>query len=309
MLRLPNVRRRSDDEDADSGFDHDDAFHDSDMSADDEGGPALSAALADSVRFPIAEPKGYFFPPVEEFVQQTQEALRFHEERDFQRRRRIHELEQELALQVHDVQRLRTEIELFTVQGTPLVNPDGSYVTESQRDAGDDAGVRAEAEALSAQLQQSQQAHDAVAAELAALRAWADEVEVQFQALHDQVTEKAGLLAAAEQENADLRAQIEALHAGATPSPAPASGDYAADAQFDAEFASADEDEGGYLDDVEQPRPIPLVDSELPPGVALPGDGAPRQYPTAAPGAPLSTVSGPVDQWAPELAAHPGHDA
>lgn len=99
-------------------------------------GPPLTADLARTVRFNVAQPHGYYFPQVEEFVGQVTAALAWWEEQGRRTAQAMHDLQIELDMQVGDVQRLRTEIELFKVQGSALVNADGSYVTESQA-AGD----------------------------------------------------------------------------------------------------------------------------------------------------------------------------
>jgi hypothetical protein len=97
-----------------------------------DGQRALTADAVRSVRFHISEPQGYFFPQVEEFVSQVAGALAEHERRAFADAQAKHDLQVELDRQAHDAQRLRTEIELFRVQGNPLVNEDGSYRTETQ---------------------------------------------------------------------------------------------------------------------------------------------------------------------------------
>jgi hypothetical protein len=287
------------------------------------GEATLTAAMVESVRFTISEPEGYFFPQVEEFVTQVRATLRNYEERHYQDEARAVELENELELQIHDVRLLRSQIEVFTVQGSPLVNPDGSYVTESQQSGvpalqAELARVEAAlAEARTgtataeAALAASLAAADQTATELADLRAWADAVVPEYEAMQAAAEASTAALAEAQATIAALQGALEAAHAAPEPVlvPVPAlvpdpepvaplphgdvTGDFAEDGSGQ-----------GYEPDPEDVLPSGMPDSELPPGVVLSstGDAAPA-YAPASPGAPLTTVAGPMDQWAPELGA------
>lgn len=112
--------------------------------------PPLDAAAARSVRFQVAEPQGYFFPQVEAFVRQVVASFEAWEAIVAERDRRIHEMHVELGHQTEDAQRLRTEIELFKVQGAPLVDEHGAYITDSH--VANVAALQAEITRLTAEV-------------------------------------------------------------------------------------------------------------------------------------------------------------
>lgn len=157
--------------------------------------PPLTSELTRSIRFTISEPQGYFFEQVETFVAQVVEVLDYYEQIDYRWRQTVYEMQVESDQQAFDNQRLRSEIELFKVQGSPLVNNDGSYVTESQQGAFE--SVSADLVALRDQLSASEHARitgteetnrlqDLVAMqeqEIAALRAWGTQVIADMQSM------------------------------------------------------------------------------------------------------------------------------
>ena len=105
----------------------------SSVGAPDLAPPPMTVAQLKGLRFTVSEPQGYFFGQVESFVDQVGQALQHYEDADFQWRQAMYEMQVELDQQTYDLQRVRQEIELFKVQGSPVMNPDGSFVTESQR--------------------------------------------------------------------------------------------------------------------------------------------------------------------------------
>lgn len=178
--------------------------------------PPLTSDLTKSIRFTISEPQGYYFEQVESFVQQVVEALAFYEQADFAWQQTVYEMQVESDAQAYDLQRLRSEIELFKVQGSPLVNADGSYVTESQRTQTEALlSQLAHAEAQVEQLQADAAAREAEVARLQAvasgqdadivsLRHWGAQVSAEVQSLQAQVV-------ALEAENAGLHAAAQAM--------------------------------------------------------------------------------------------------
>lgn len=189
--------------------------------------PPLTSELTRSIRFTVSEPQGYYFEQVETFVQQVIDVLAYYEQAEDRWRQFAYEMQLEVDQQAYDAQRLRSEIELFKVQGSPLVNPDGSYMTESQNSTL--AAVSADLNLVKDQLSASEQArlvaqeetnrlHDLAAMrdqEIASLRAWGEQVIADMQALQ---AHAAGM-------EAQLSAAQTALHAaqsGAPEEPAPA---------------------------------------------------------------------------------------
>jgi len=291
--------------------------------------PPLTAAHVDSVRFNVSEPQGYFFPQVEEFVAQAKAALRYWEDRDFQHEQAKHAMQVELDNQVYDVQTLRAQIEVFRVQGSPLVNADGSYVTESQQHAGADASEQisrlevlvSQAEAAQRDAEHRATQHEAAYTELSA---WADEVAPQIAQATERAEQAEQRATTAEQALAEAQARITALEAAlateettpvqtilapaaAVPAVQPAT---PVESLADASFAEDLEPGDGFLasladgeDDGAQPLAVVPVESELPPGVTVSAMTGPAQpYPATRPGAPLASAPGvPVTQWAPEL--------
>lgn len=98
----------------------------------------MTATMARNVRFNTSTPEGYFFPQVEKYVEQVGDTMAWYESLKYAYERALHDVQVELDHQTYDAQRLRTEIELFKVTGSPMVNADGSYLTESQVAAADD---------------------------------------------------------------------------------------------------------------------------------------------------------------------------
>lgn len=172
--------------------------------------PPLTSELTRSIRFSISEPQGYFFEQVETFVQQVIEVLAFYEQAEYKWQQFAYEMQLEVDEQAHDAQRLRSEIELFKVQGSPMVNADGSYMTESQTSMLDK--VSADLNFVKDQLSASEQARlvgqeeinrlqDLAAMrdqEIASLRTWGEQVIVDMQALQAHAASLEAQLAAAQ---------------------------------------------------------------------------------------------------------------
>lgn len=196
-MRFPKLPGRSD-TDTTPGPEAASAHQQTGMSAipmPEQTPPPLTSELTRSIRFTISEPQGYFFEQVETFVAQVVEVLDYYEQIDYRWRQTVYDMQVESDQQAFDNQRLRSEIELFKVQGSPLVNNDGSYVTESQQGAFE--SVSADLVALRDQLSASEHAritgteetnrlHDLVAMqeqEIAALRAWGTQVIADMQSM------------------------------------------------------------------------------------------------------------------------------
>lgn len=162
--------------------------------------PPLSADLAKSIRFTISQPQGYYFEQVETFVKQVIETLAYHEQAEYAWQQAAYELQIELDQQAYDLQRVRSEIELFKVQGSPLVNPDGSYVTESQQATAETlmadltaanqslAAAQAALAQRDAEVARLQDLTSAKDQEITSLRQWGEQVLADAQSLHAQVS-------------------------------------------------------------------------------------------------------------------------
>lgn len=85
-----------------------------------------------SVRFPVSEPHGYAYPHVETFVRDMQRTIGWYENAVYQREVAIADVARELSLSQFDNRSLQRQIEVFRVQGNPLVDADGEYITESR---------------------------------------------------------------------------------------------------------------------------------------------------------------------------------
>jgi hypothetical protein len=175
--------------------------------------PPLTSELTRSIRFTISEPQGYYFEQVENFVQQVVDALHYYEQAEFAWRQAVYEMQVEMDQQAYDLQRVRSEIELFKVQGSPLVNADGSYVTESQQatneavllDLSHTQAQLAEMQGVVAQRDEEVARLQGVAAsqdqDIVSLRQWGEQMSADYHAMQEQ-------LAALVAENDLLRAGV-----------------------------------------------------------------------------------------------------
>ena len=195
--------------------------------------PPLTSELTRSIRFTVSEPQGYYFEQVETFVQQVIDVLAFYEQGEDRWQQFAYEMQLEVDQQAHDAQRLRSEIELFKVQGSPLTNADGSYMTESQNSTL--ATVSADLNTIKDQLSASEHSRLAgqdeinrlqdLAAmrdqEIASLRAWGEQVIADMQSLQAHAGALEAQLAAAP-INPPAPTPATEPAAGAEPDSAPA---------------------------------------------------------------------------------------
>lgn len=245
-----------------------------------EQSPELTAAKARSVRFDVSSPKGYHFPQVEAFVASTTQTLERWEQIAAAHARTIHEMNTEAERSTYEASMLRSQIEVFRVQGDPLVRSDGSYARQSDQDHDGQAimTLRAENESLRTENSRLQHTLGAAteraagyAAEAAALRQANDQLSAQLATL-------------ATSPATDLTE-----HPAAEPVPVEHGWDEPA-----ATIASDGDATAGL-------SLIPL--SELEEGQVSPATGeAATTYPPTAPGVPLSRGAVPLTVWAPELA-------
>lgn len=163
--------------------------------------PPLTSELCNSIRFTVSKPQGYYFVQVETFVQQVIETLAYYEDAEFRLKQTLYDSQVEVDQQAYDAQRLRSEIELFKVTGSPMTNPDGSYLTESQQDAAAEE-LASDLSAARADLATYAQAvHDrdievvrltdlvgAYEQESATVRTWGEQVAVDLTAMRDYAT-------------------------------------------------------------------------------------------------------------------------
>lgn len=306
--------------------------------------PDLHSSMVPGVRFAIAT-KGYHFPQVEKFVAQVAEAMSVLERGVNEAHQALHNTDNELAQALYDNQRLRAQMEVFRVQGDPLVHADGSYVRESEvaeqaATAQELAAAQAEVQSLRAQVEQfsTDNAHlrameVSLQDEVASLRSWGQQIGAELLSTREQNLALA-------QDNDMLRSTL-----GAAPGPqtaativeGPAVMDMPPAPHPDSTVPAADSPVGGatqqpvvepsrsvdYMDEsvaaqfaaqiaaetragtgTTVPVTVPAIESELPEGVEPPGTGEYTypEYPTAAPGVPLSNGEVPLETWAPEVA-------
>lgn len=100
------------------------------------GGGLLTPDKVAAVRFQQDRP-GYAFPQVEAFIEQTQETLIYWESKNHQNQLELHELDEQLRDLMEHRELLQATIEVFKSKGDPLLNADGSYMTESQVGVGE----------------------------------------------------------------------------------------------------------------------------------------------------------------------------
>lgn len=104
----------------------------------------LTAELAASAQFQLAEPRGYYHAQVDRFVQMVVDTLRAREQQVLHLEQDKHDLRVENDQLQYDNQSLRAQIEVFRVQGSPLVDEQGGYVTESKLAGFDTAAMSRE---------------------------------------------------------------------------------------------------------------------------------------------------------------------
>lgn len=301
--------------------------------------PDLTSVKVDSVRFNLAT-EGYHCPQVETFVSQVAATLKWYENKVYEQGLRIHELQTERDDLLHQLQNAHTQLEIFSVQGSPVVTSDGTFLTESQQ--AEHASYQAEIDRLTVQLNQAEHARQQAEAnvqalhernqrlesELAALREWADQVQGIVAQHEERAQAMSDALAHAERTIAQLTGDTPPQPASPAPATAPASeapdtpvavdtagedGGASASApppredhvpEGISEMAVVDAgDEGLGEGPIPPPTPIVVpVDSELPPGVELPPrEPAASGYRPAVPGSPIDTQGHPLGEWAPEL--------
>lgn len=300
----------------------------------------MTETMARNVRFNTSSPEGYFFPQVEKYVEQVGDTMAWYESLKYAYERALHDVQVELDHQTYDAQRLRTEIELFKVTGSPLVNADGSYLTESQVAAADD--VAGELAAKEAQLAGALTRVTELEVEIGRAHAYIATQDAQVEQFRSQAVaaiaaqdEAVNRAAAAEQRAAAATARADqcdvvilalqqdnerlqvAVHAAAqavaaSPDPAappnvpPASLFPAADGRAEGRGHERDHSQDladGYVN--VDPDAVPVVsvvpvESELPAGTLLPSR-LPVEPSQAGPGAPLGNPGLPAHVWAPEL--------
>lgn len=292
----------------------------------------MDTAMARNVKFNTSSPQGYYFPQVEKYVEQVADAIAWFEDAKYGYEKAIHDLQVELDHQTYDAQRLRTEIEVFKVQGSPMVNADGSYMTESQQAA--EAETAQHIATLEAQLGQAtariteleveigrahayiasqdqqvaafrEQAQAAVAARDEA-HAHAAAAEERAVAAEARVAQCDAVILALQQDNERLQAAVVAAAEAVQGVPVDSVPPVGAEA-----VAVEPSEMDGYLGLSEEPDPdLPVIpDSELPPGVTLPVAPQAAEYQPVTPGTPLANPGVPQHVWAPELDGAPGPQA
>lgn len=289
--------------------------------------PPMTSSQAKSVRFNVSTPRGYHFPQVEHFVTQIDEVLRWHEAAAYAYREALRDQQSEIDHLASDATRLRREIEVFKVQGSPLVNADGSYVTDSQQASAQATAERVaelEDELRAATLRMAEldtelsrarsylsdsdgEEVDRLRATLEAAQArttqleeWAAQVQPIVTAAEERAT-----AAEAERDEAIARAEIaeSALAEAAETIAQYERVQVALQTDIERLQGGAEPVSGDEMVQVESdvaPSPVMPVDSELPPGVSLPARG-PAAYDPVKPGDPLRAAGGPLQQWAPEV--------
>lgn len=199
----------------------------------------LTAEMAASVRFPVSKPAGYFYTAVETYVQQVSEAMAALEDDLFAEQQRTHELTVELDHQVHDVQSLRSQIEVFRVNGNPVVNADGSYQTESQQsEQAQQFGSEEQITQIQAQLEETRVSYEQAAAaleqshvtqklmqdEIDALREWGERMTSEMEVRDAAIAERDQALIAAYADVQELRLQVAVQIEGGSALPAGSAG-------------------------------------------------------------------------------------
>ncbi|MGV8847042.1 hypothetical protein, partial [Tessaracoccus sp.] len=128
-----------------------------------------------SVRFDLAQPKGYYTVQVDALVQDLAGSLSWYEDALYGRDQGIHSLQTELDRATSQESTLRAQIEVFRVQGSVTVGADGEILRKSQVSAADSEHVQALAEAKG-DTAVAEQKLTASAEEVRSLREWADVV-------------------------------------------------------------------------------------------------------------------------------------
>jgi len=91
----------------------------------------MTGEQADALRFPMSKPHGYHPASVDQAIETLSHSLRAWEDLVFRWQQHAHDLQTQLDEARSDNLRLRTEIQVFTVNGSPVLNDDGTYRRES----------------------------------------------------------------------------------------------------------------------------------------------------------------------------------
>lgn len=91
----------------------------------------MTSEQADALRFPMSQPHGYHPASVDRAMEQIVHSLRSWEDLVFRWQQHAHELQTQLDQARSDNLRLRTEIQVFAVNGSPTLAEDGTYLRES----------------------------------------------------------------------------------------------------------------------------------------------------------------------------------
>lgn len=95
----------------------------------------MNAETVAAVQFPLATPHGYYHVAVDSFVDQVAHAARDWESRLEHAQREAHQWALEADRLQAENQSLRAQISVFQVNGDPVVDAAGEYVTQSQAEA------------------------------------------------------------------------------------------------------------------------------------------------------------------------------
>lgn len=162
--------------------------------AEVEMAEVLTAEKAAAATFLMAEPRGYYHVQVDAFVQMCTDSLRAWENQSLQLEQLLHEAQVEIDQLSYDNQSLKAQIEIFRVNGAPMVDANGNYVTEGQMAATAASGILgAEASLLSHEV-------DRLTAENEDLVAQQSELLTQQTDLLTQIAELQDALAVAQYE-------------------------------------------------------------------------------------------------------------
>jgi hypothetical protein len=92
----------------------------------------LTAEKARAATFLLAEPRGYYHVQVDAFVLMVERSILAWENRALYLEQLLHEAQVEIDRLGYENQSLRAQIEVFRVNGSPVVDAHGNYLTEAQ---------------------------------------------------------------------------------------------------------------------------------------------------------------------------------
>ncbi len=95
----------------------------------------MNAETVAAVQFPLATPHGYYHVAVDAFVDQVAHAARDWESHLEHAQREAHQWAVEVDRLQAENQSLRAQISVFQINGDPVVDATGEYVTQSQAEA------------------------------------------------------------------------------------------------------------------------------------------------------------------------------